>query len=63
MPEIKVKLSMAQMIKAEKAVQKRAGSDNEKSSGQLLKDYLMNQLAGIVEYDAKQEAQSKIERF
>ena len=63
MPELKLTLSDKQFAKAKAAVRKRTGADDERTDGQLLKDYIKNQLAGIVEYDAKQEASSKIERF
>ena len=63
MPEVKLTLTDKQLTKAKKAVRKRAGADNEQTDGQLLKAFVKNQIAGIVEYDAKQEASSKIEPF
>ena len=63
MPELKLTLSDKQLAKAKKAVRRRAGADDERTDGQLLKAFVKDQIAGIVEYDAKQEASSKIEKF
>ena len=63
MPELKLTLTDKQLAKVKASLRKRTGADNKQTDAQLLKDSIKDYLAGIVEYDAKQVASSKIERF
>lgn len=63
MPEVTLTLSTGQAAKVRDSLRKRAGADNTATDTQLLRRYLKGQLAGIVRYDAEEEAKKNIDPF